>query len=66
MIKKHEQGKCPVCGSQNIEYEKFEFDDNGGSYPAECLDCHATFDESYNLVFDDHYNIEGNKNDENE
>lgn len=66
MIKKHEEGKCPVCGSQNIEYGEFKHDEESCCYSVECLDCHATFIEVYNMVFDDQYNIEKNKDDENE
>ena len=34
MIKKHEQSKCSVYGSTNIEYEEFKNDDNDSCYPA--------------------------------
>ena len=57
MQKKHQPGVCPVCGSIELEYGEFEFDDDGGYYPTECLTCHSTFNEAYNFVFDDHYEI---------
>lgn len=51
MIKKHEQGKCPVCGSKDLNYEVFEYEGDGGYYPVECEKCHTRFEENYNLVY---------------
>lgn len=59
MEEKHqEQGKCPICGSEEITYEVIEVADNSVYYPAMCDNCHATWKEYYNLEFSGHYDIE--------
>ena len=49
-----EQGKCPKCGSDNLDYETVVDDgyiDNGVYYPTECLDCGYQGKECHNLHF---------------
>lgn len=48
---------CPVCGSENIEYDSLEVDGNTVYYPCECQDCECQFDEIYELDFVGHGNI---------
>lgn len=40
---------CPVCGSENIDYQTFEWFDDRVEYPASCLEtgCEADFVEVY-------------------
>ena len=57
IIKKQEQGKCPVCGTDNLEYGSADFEDNVIMYPVTCLECSARFDECYSMNFIEHENI---------
>ena len=50
MIKKHEQGKCPICGSTRLDYGVFEYHGDEGYYPVKCLNCHIEFKENYSMV----------------
>ena len=51
----HEQGICPLCGSQSLNYEKITVnDDNQIGYPWDCSDCKATGTEWYDLEFNSH------------
>lgn len=58
METKHEQGVCPICGSEEITYGAIEVEGNSIYYPAECDKCHATWQEYYDLTFSGHYNID--------
>lgn len=64
--KNHKKGRCPECGSDALEYGEIEIDDEGCTYPVECMECNATFDEAYKFVFDGQYNIEKNEGIEND
>lgn len=58
MEEKHqEQGICPICGSDAIDYEAMEDADNSVYFPAMCCKCHAMWNEYYNLTFSGHYDI---------
>ena len=54
----YKQGTCPVCGSENVKYDVLEAGENEAYYPVICEDCHATWEEYYNLIFNGCYNIE--------
>ena len=59
---KQEQGICPICNSDNIEYVgSMEITDVGVYYNAYCKDCGASFEEHYDLSFAGHYKIQENK-----
>lgn len=45
------QGKCPYCGSENIDYEEPTRNGDTISYPARCADCGETFDEDYAVEY---------------
>jgi len=47
----HEAGKCPYCGSEDVEYGSFEFCDNDGSYDLYCNECKQTSQEWYSLKY---------------
>lgn len=51
---KIEEGVCPICGSDNIEYGSLEVCDAGVYYSVRCEDCQASFQEHYNLEFAGH------------
>lgn len=51
------EGICPVCESENIDYDVFSFEGTYGYYPAKCNDCGSTFHAQYNLVFVDNDEI---------
>ena len=51
------EGKCPICGSENITYGVLEPCGEGIYYPAIYDDCGATFKECYHLTFDTHIDI---------
>ena len=42
---------CPVCGSSMVNYGSSDLNDNIMSYPCECADCGATWNEDYSLNF---------------
>jgi len=44
------EGKCPKCGSENLDYGISEID-NQLFYPVECKDCGFTGREWYDLTF---------------
>lgn len=63
-LKKIAEGYCPVCGSSCINYGSMDIEDNVVSYPAQCNDCGATWNEDYELVFcgvSDVYDKDGNQ-----
>ena len=45
-----EAGLCPVC-SNDLEYDAFELEGDGGYYPCCCLSCAWTGREWYDLKF---------------
>ena len=55
-----EQGKCPYCGSEDIEYGSMELkDDNIVDYPCHCNKCNKDFTEGYHLEFDGMFDEDG-------
>lgn len=60
-IKFNEQGTCPFCGSNDLEYDIAQRDGYGGIYYSwACNDCGAKGEEVYNLDFVGHYNLTKN------
>ncbi len=51
--KGYEVGKCPICGSIDLEYEACEHETGFLYYPVECKKCGATGKEFYNINFTD-------------
>lgn len=53
-----EEGICPCCGSDDIDYGSFELDmPTGGYFECTCNECGATFDEWYDVTFNSQWNI---------
>lgn len=52
--KEIEQGICPVCGSENLNYEGLEPEEEMIVYPWTCENCGATGSEWYELQFAGH------------
>ena len=50
-IEKVEQGICPKCHSENVDYDSIELDGNTAYYPCTCQECGTTWNECYNLDF---------------
>jgi len=50
-----ELGICPRCGSDNLDFDGFTVDIDGGelsvAYSATCDDCKLSFTENYNAEF---------------
>lgn len=44
-IRHQQEGKCPKCGSENIDYQDDESVDNCIVYTAICGDCQTEFKE---------------------
>lgn len=42
--------KCPVCRSTQISGEQLEVDAGTAWQPMKCSDCHATWNDTYQLV----------------
>ena len=53
----HQQGKCPICGQETLEYSKEYFHNDTVVFPWKC-DCGASGREVYYLDFMCHENIE--------
>lgn len=49
--KYYEQGKCPICGSEQITYDSSEIDGQYMYYKCCCDKCNATFNEFYELIY---------------
>lgn len=49
-----EAGKCPVCGSGDLEYDGFLIFEREIEYPWECKDCGAMGKERGKITFDGH------------
>lgn len=49
-----EQGTCPYCNGNNIDYNAADFTDDMVCYPAHCNDCGRDFEEWYKLNFAGH------------
>ena len=47
------KGKCPKCGSENIEYWNSELLDDSIGYNLECMDCGCHAIEWYKLTYDE-------------
>ena len=56
-IKSNESGKCPLCDSENIDFDSADIDDLSVHYPWTCDDCGAQGTESYDMEFVGHFNI---------
>lgn len=57
-----QEGVCPCCGSENIDYGSFELDmPTGGYFECTCNECGATFDEWYDITFNSQWNITADK-----
>lgn len=63
---KNEQGVCPVCGKAELDY--IDRDECGTTitYCYECMNCHATGIEVYELRFITHEDVEEYIKDEDE
>ncbi len=46
-----EEGKCPHCGGDDINYESAEFEPGAVYYPSTCRDCGGEWEEWYELKF---------------
>jgi transcription elongation factor Elf1 len=57
-FKSNDQGQCPLCDSESIEYGSSEVEDDGMSYEWTCENCGATGKEWYSLQFDSHGNVQ--------
>jgi Zn finger protein HypA/HybF involved in hydrogenase expression len=52
MIETKEAGKCPYCGSEDIDYgTMYPEDDNTVSYKCTCKECNQSFTEWYLLQY---------------
>lgn len=57
----YEEGKCPNCGSESIDYDVSEPEDNSLFYNFECSNCGCSGKEYYDLAFDRHMITKGPK-----
>lgn len=57
-----QEGICPCCGSDDIDYGVFELDmPTGGYFECNCNECGANFDEWYDVTFNSQWNITADK-----
>lgn len=47
-----QEGHCPVCGSEDIEFWDGETEDDIYIYECECRKCHQPFNMVYKLKYD--------------
>lgn len=45
-------GVCPYCESENVDYDKYNYEDNFIEYPMTCLDCGKHSIELYFTEFE--------------
>jgi len=50
-FKSNEEGKCPICNSENLEYFGMELEDTAVYFPWHCPDCDTEGKEWYNVNF---------------
>jgi len=49
-MNEHFEGVCPVCGSEQLDYEQFEkYDENGIHVAWECDNCKSFGHEQYDI-----------------
>lgn len=53
MDKEQKAGICPICGSDELNYGSIKEYDGYIAYVVECQKCECSFEENYNLVFED-------------
>lgn len=51
---KNEQGTCPKCGGDNLDYGTLELEGYMAYYPYTCKDCGQQGEEWYYMRFDGH------------
>lgn len=51
------QGICPCCNSDNLDYDAVQFEDNMLYFPFTCLNCETQGEEWYSMDFTGH-NVE--------
>lgn len=51
------QGYCPICHSNDLEYEAMQLEGDMAYYPYICSNCHSRGEEWYYMQFNGH-NIE--------
>ena len=51
--KGYQEGKCPICGSRDLEYSSVELETGFLYYPVTCKKCGGTGREYYNIEFTD-------------
>lgn len=51
-------GKCPYCGSYNVDYGMMYPDGDYMSYETHCCHCHKDWDEIYNISFSHNQKLE--------
>lgn len=54
MVYKNEQGTCPKCGGNNLDYGTLELEGDMAYYPYTCNDCGQEGEEWYSMRFDGH------------
>ena len=54
-----EAGKCPKCGSENLNYGSLVIEGEGLKYPYDCEDCKFEGEEWYDLEFSAHLDTNG-------
>ena len=61
----NKKGICPVCHSDNVEYECSNLeDDDFIIYPCKCNECYSKWNEVYELKYFGAENIEEESNEE--
>lgn len=53
-FKGNNQGVCPCCGDENLEYGVAQFEGESMYFPWECQSCKETGEEWYSLDFIGH------------
>lgn len=54
MKKDNCEGYCPLCHSDNVDYESIELRDGMAYFPYTCKNCGTQGEEWYNLQFEGH------------
>ena len=54
MFKSNNQGHCPYCDSDNLDYGRTEFEGEMCYFPFTCQDCGKEGEEWYSMEFTGH------------
>ena len=56
-LKYNKDGRCPMCGTRDINYGVAEIVADFVMYPCSCPSCNCSWDLTYKMVFEANENV---------